>query len=259
MVYRILPYRQGSAGAHALANALDGKVLLLNNSRYRHKPRDVVINWGYTGETPLADCCLNPPEVIRKASNKKLFFEAVKANGWQDICPPFFTSGDMIRDEDFPIVCRQTLAGHSGEGIVIANNRDELVPAPLYVRYMKKKREYRIHVGMVSEVGPEGQLYRRATIIGMQEKRRRTDYPSPNWQVRNYQNGFIYARSDVDPPSAVIEHAMLALKATGLDFGAVDVIYNEHEDRAYVLEVNTAPGLEGTTVEEYAKYFRGEL
>ena len=45
------------------------------------------------------------------------------------------------------------------------------------------------------------------------------------------------------------------LKELGLDFGAVDVIWNEHESKAYVLEINTAPGLEGSTVEDYKEFF----
>ena len=41
----------------------------------------------------------------------------------------------------------------------------------------------------------------------------------------------------------------------GLTFGSVDVIYNEHRDKAYVLEVNTASGLSGETVDDYVKMF----
>jgi D-alanine-D-alanine ligase-like ATP-grasp enzyme len=41
-----------------------------------------------------------------------------------------------------------------------------------------------------------------------------------------------------------------------LDFGAVDVIWNEKEDKYYVLEVNTACGLEGTTLDKYVEQFR---
>ena len=37
----------------------------------------------------------------------------------------------------------------------------------------------------------------------------------------------------------------------GLDFGAVDIIYNNRDDVCYLLEVNTAPGLQGTTLEKY--------
>ncbi|MNY63636.1 hypothetical protein D3C86_2006230 [compost metagenome] len=50
---------------------------------------------------------------------------------------------------------------------------------------------------------------------------------------------------------------MLAVNAIGLTFGAVDVIWNEYRHQAYVLEVNTAPGLTGTTLEKYAEAFRG--
>ena len=39
----------------------------------------------------------------------------------------------------------------------------------------------------------------------------------------------------------------------GLDFGAVDVLWNERQQKAYVCEVNTAPGLEGITLDNYLK------
>jgi glutathione synthase/RimK-type ligase-like ATP-grasp enzyme len=45
---------------------------------------------------------------------------------------------------------------------------------------------------------------------------------------------------------------LAAVSALGLDFGAVDIIWNEREDKCYVLEVNTAPGLQGSTLENYA-------
>ncbi|MCS5737426.1 hypothetical protein, partial [Herbiconiux daphne] len=40
-----------------------------------------------------------------------------------------------------------------------------------------------------------------------------------------------------------------AMAAVGLDYGAVDIITNREE--AWVLEVNTAPGMEGVTLEKY--------
>ena len=41
--------------------------------------------------------------------------------------------------------------------------------------------------------------------------------------------------------------------AVGLKFGAVDLIWNELENKSYVLEINTAPGLTGATLEKYAQ------
>jgi D-alanine-D-alanine ligase-like ATP-grasp enzyme len=46
---------------------------------------------------------------------------------------------------------------------------------------------------------------------------------------------------------------------TGLDFGAVDVIWNAQKEKPYVLEINTAPGLEGQTIADYAAFFSGDL
>jgi D-alanine-D-alanine ligase-like ATP-grasp enzyme len=74
--------------------------------------------------------------------------------------------------------------------------------------------------------------------------------------VRNHDNGFIFVRNDVKAPSSVEEQAVRAIKALGLDFGAVDIIWNDKQQKAYVLEVNTAPGLEGSTVDDYARGFR---
>jgi D-alanine-D-alanine ligase-like ATP-grasp enzyme len=37
-----------------------------------------------------------------------------------------------------------------------------------------------------------------------------------------------------------------------LHFSAVDVVYNDREKKAYVLEINTAPGVEGQTIQVYA-------
>ena len=156
--------------------------------------------------------------------------------------PSFTQSKDealeKIRSGDI-IVCRQKLSAHSGEGIVIAAREDEVVNAPLYVGYIKKKKEFRVHVvfGQVADV---------------QEKRRRRDYEdAPNFAVRNYHTGWVYCREDIVEPDNLRGIAVRAVEALGLDFGAVDIIWNEHRNQCYVLEVNTAPGLEGTTVDSY--------
>ena len=52
----------------------------------------------------------------------------------------------------------------------------------------------------------------------------------------------------------VREAAKQAVKAVGLDFGAVDVLANETE--CWVLEVNAAPGLGGTMPALYARVFK---
>lgn len=251
---RILPYRQGSRGAAALAAALPRcRVLKLNGSRFRPRPVDVIINWGNTdpqrvhwqGAHPRT--ILNLPNQVRDASNKLFFFNNMRERG-VNLVPHFWTNREDIPDEAFPVVCRTVLAGHSGAGIHIANTRDDLVDAPLYVKYIKKQDEYRVHVGRRND---------QSIIISVQRKARREGFENPNWQVRNHNNGFVFVRGGVNPPQSVLDAASRSLEAIGLDFGAVDVIWNARQEAAYVLEINTAPGLEGQTVQDYADFFNG--
>lgn len=185
-------------------------------------------------------------------------------NGENVQVPQFWTRREDIPNEAFPIVCRTVLNGHSGRGIVIANNVGELVNAPLYVKYIKKLHEFRIHVGKFSEdLGnypyAEGGDVPRYQVICQQRKAIPNGTTPTNTLVRNHDNGYIYVREGFETPVQVIEQAQAAITALGLDFGAVDVIWNQHYQQAYVLEVNTAPGLEGSTVTDYANYFRGVI
>lgn len=257
--FRIIPYKQGSRSARSLAQGLNGLQLRLEGSRFQPRVDDVIINWGNTNPPPHPIPIgplnqrqyeyLNDHTDIVRASNKLRFFQLLTAANCGDIIPQWWYDRALIPDDAFPVVCRTILNGHSGRGIVIANTRDELVPAPLYTKYVKKQSEFRIHLGRRADDNFD--------VIAAQQKRRSRDVPDEqvNWQVRNHQNGFIYARENVVVPAAVGDAALRAFEATGLDFGAVDVIYNEREGRAYVLEINTAPGLEGQTLTDYVNFF----
>lgn len=187
---------------------------------------------------------------VEQASNKLSFFQLLEG---QEYTPPFWTSMEDIPDDQFPIVCRTVLNGHSGSGIFIANTRSELVPAPLYVKYIKKKDEYRVHIGTYNDGSGNVEF----VTIATQQKKRKLEHENPNWQIRNCDNGFIYARDNVDPPLSVIDCAMDSFRNLHLDFAALDVIWNEKQGKAYVLEANTAPGLEGQTLQDYVDYFNG--
>lgn len=262
MAIKILPYRSGSRSARALADALGCKILKLEGSRWcpRQGRSDYIINWGNTGEYKpewlVAEGFYNLPCNVLNVSNKLNFFNMCRENGVEEYVPEFWTSREDVPADCFlngSVVCRRVLAGHSGEGIVIATTPDELVPAPLYTKYIKKSQEYRIHLGRNND--------NEIVIISQQRKARDRSVPDDevNWQVRNHSNGFIFVRDGVNPPSCVIDACREVFGVTGLDFGAVDVVYNAHSDRAYVLEINTAPGLEGTTVDDYVQFFRSVI
>lgn len=185
--------------------------------------------------------------------------------GGVEILEPRPNEGDYVRTPEFTtdrqkafgwlvhgatVVERHVLNGNSGAGIrLVEPGQEELSKAPLYVKYVPKKQEYRVHV-----CGGEA--------VDIQRKARRHDVADEdiNWKIRNHDNGFIFARNEdgVVPPD-VSYQAVLAVKLLGLDFGAVDVIFNDKEQKAYVLEVNTAPGLSGTTLEGYVSRFKDYL
>lgn len=238
MDIKVYPYKQGSKSARFLALSLGGRVLMREGSRWSPRSRDIVVNWGASGVPDFPCRVLNRD--VSAVSNKLSFF---RAHAGQDYLPAFWENKEEIPDDVYPIVCRNVLAGHSGAGIHVAFQPSDLSDCHLYVRYVKKMDEYRVHLT-------------RLGVFLVQRKARRLSHENPDWMVRNHQNGFVYAR-DVEPPSQVLSAASSAFSLSALDFGAVDVIFNRHSDRAYVLEINTAPGLEGTTVSDYREAISG--
>lgn len=250
--WKIFPYKQVSKSAKALSEALGGKVLKVENSKWKPRKNDgsVVINWGSTklDVDKYPTIILNYPANVATASNKLLAFQTLKD---AEVSIPVFTSNQeearkLIR-EGKKVVCRTKLSGHSGEGIVIVEEEDQLVDAPLFTEYLPKKQEYRVHVF-------------RGKAFFIQRKARNREIPDDqvDWKVRNHQNGFIYAHKDVQYPDGIKELAASAVDAIGLDFGAVDIVVSK-QNMMFVLEVNTACGLEGTTLEKYRDVLQGEF
>ncbi len=134
--FRILPYSPFSNSARLLAEALGGKRIKLEGSKYQPRFGDTVINWGNSRNPPLPRIVLNQyafrflnlPEDIETCANKLYFFQHNEDAPW---LPPFWTDPEEIPDDAFPIVCRTSLTGHSGHGIVLADSRDDLVPCQL--------------------------------------------------------------------------------------------------------------------------------
>lgn len=103
-----------------------------------------------------------------------------------------------------------------------------LPQARLYTKLIPAEREYRVHV-----VGTEAIcVHRKVDGTGI---------------IRNSEAGWVFRRVTTFP-QAIIPEARNAVVALGLDFAAVDVLWDGQ--RAYVLETNTAPGIDGM---EYTK------
>lgn len=271
MRVRILPYKMGSQGASKLAEGIRASgtqcFKVFPNRRYFPKRDHFLVNWG-SGTKPdwyssrFCSNMLNKPQNVALASNKLDAFQAWES--WNKACPeaqvpiPEFTTDEKIANSwNVMFLGRKLLQGHSGKGILIFDpaypmGEGGLYPAPsilnphtqdacpLYVKYIKKKHEYRVHVF-------------KGKVIDIQQKRKRTGHEEIDYKVRTHAGGWVFCRSEINPSPSCTAASINAVRALGLDFGAVDVIWNEHYKKAYVLEVNTAPGLEGTTIQNYVK------
>ena len=158
----LLPFAMGSASGRALANELGIVRLRRQGSNWRYRDGRGVINWGVpTRPDNIPEECpvLNSFEAVNLAANKIKAFEALENTV---SIPAFFTDKEeaieYMLDNECSIVCRTVLRGNSGEGIVIADRVDEVVDAPLYTAYIKKTREYRVHIfqGIILDVQRKG-------------------------------------------------------------------------------------------------------
>lgn len=248
---RIFSYNPGSQGAKAIAQAMGIKRIKHEGSKYKPKPTDTIINWGCSRADRLphgAGRIWNDPDVVARASNKLAFFQHLQSS---NVRTPDWTSDPATArtwiDAGHLVVARTVLSGHSGAGIKILELGVDFVDAPLYTKYVKKEKEFRVHCGF-------------GNVIDVQRKIKRPDFiGEPNWRIRNHQSGFIYVRDNVEVPEDVSTQALEAFKASGLHFGAIDVLWNAHSQRGYVLEINTAPGVVGRTVESYTQAFSSAL
>lgn len=235
---RLRSYKAGSKSCRALADYLGIKILKQENSRFMARIGDVIINWGNSSHFynyKEGSHIINIPTSVYFASNKLQTFKLLEEFG---IAIPRYTINSEEAMEYKRVFVRQTLTGHSGAGIIVVYTEDvdRLPPAPLYVEAIVKKNEYRAIV--VDGV-----------VVDLKQKRLSTDASEDRSRyIRNLSNGWIFARDNVEYVEGLNEIAIYAVDALGLDFGAVDII-TDRNNKLYVLEVNTAFGLEGQTIE----------
>ena len=290
---RHIPKTSPSATALSLAiNPLvNSRRLRIRESKWRGMSNDVLINWG--SSEPIQGIranIINKPESVALASNKLATFKTLADS---DINIPKYVHLDssvlelnLFRIATFffaqpsqeTFLFRTTATSSGGDGIYVMESLTALVESMiedfeettsgyfLFLRklvetspywadiisrtkfvssYFSAKDEYRVHVFC-------GQA------IHVQRKGLRTDDlrpDSPSFYIRNHSNGFVFQVSDVNPPDSVIQASIDAVRALGLHFGAVDIRYNPQRNEYCVLEVNTAPALQGTTLERYRDSF----
>lgn len=251
------PYDDASGGANELRKATGFPRIKHENSKFIGKPWKTVINWGSHQLPPEVLKCrvINPVEKLIPASEKISFFETQRRAGPEGARVPDFTTTveAALRwiKEKKEVVGRLTTKGKGGDGIVFFDKPDRFARCRLWTVYIPKKEEYRVHIAFGKVIAVQRKVLKKQDNTG-----KAIDPKTVDFRVRNYDNGFIFQRENINPPDDVYEQANRAHRTLGLDFAAYDVIYNEKRGEAYVLEANTAPGLEGSTITDYANAFR---
>jgi glutathione synthase/RimK-type ligase-like ATP-grasp enzyme len=223
MKLRVVPYRPGSYSARLLAEKLSEKV---GQKVWRGRPKFGHDNllWGKPGHP---------------ATDKRATFKILEEAGVS--CVPNTTSKEEATKwlQANKTVFARSAGGQGGSGIVVVQPpAEELPDAELYTQYVKKKKEFRVHVV-------------NNNVVAVQEKRKKSGVDA-NPLVRSHTNGWVFCFKNIVEPNGLRVLGLNAVRAVGLDFGAVDIIYNALQDKCYVLEVNTAPGLCNTTATVYA-------
>lgn len=187
----------------------------------------------------VANTRLNPD--ISNVTNKRKMRQLFQEHGVP--MPKLVADIDNVHTEEFsfPIIGRPDR--HSkGRGLWLCHNWQDVLKAirgtrrkkaaTHFMEYIIAPREYRVHIFMGKSIRISEKLFgqRGLTSTG--------DYITgkPRHNVKHVRKA-----------------AKAAVRAVGLDFGAVDILADDND--CYVLEVNAAPGLGGSLPRLYAETF----
>lgn len=238
------PYNRASKSVWNLVDVMpNSRIIKREGSTYVYRTGDRIINWGNYGIPSFGGPVLNVPSAVEVATSKLATFERLAFVGGIPI-PKFTTNRatalTWVRKSR--VLGRDIDRGSEGSGITVYEAGSELGSHRFYVKYQRKQREFRVHVFQSRVIDVQEKLHERGGT---------TSY------VRNTANGYIFARGSLETnpcPDSVLAAGIAAVRALRLDFGGVDIGYHE-SDGAFVYEVNTAPGIEGTTVQKYKEAF----
>lgn len=200
-----------------------------------------LIRWGNTKTVNVSGLELNPREAILLASNKP---ECRKKLLEAKIPVPKET------EVEYPVVGRSK-KHKAGDNFFYCENAEEVQRAKdngavYFAQFYPKTNEYRVHVGGG-----------RVLLMSIKEG----DKTQRVWNKKLSNFTFRHLRRSVwlnDPDlKKMCKKAKKAIKAVGLDFGAVDIMADAGDGYLpfVITEINTAPSLSPLAVQKYVKYF----
>lgn len=240
-----------------------------------------IIRWGNAGEIPAtyrdgerwrARIEINPRQAVALASSK---YQSLRALDYHGIPVPEFTR-DARRviewNEDEFIVFGRKFHHTRGQDIEIyyplppAEHIENIPTSDFYTKYISPHREYRVHAFRGETIFVQKKVWDQEDfddiVSEMDNEDQKCALEEEANLIRNHGHGwkFVHFNDLKNVPANVIRWGVSAIQKLGLDFGAADVISTDEKDerglrKAYVLEVNSAPALEGPSLEVYIAKF----
>lgn len=208
-------------------------------------PFRYTVRFGTYGMTPNR-VQINLPEAIRNAADKKLMKECFTRDGVKTA--PWNPTGP--EGLEYPIVAKHRM-GSRGTGVYLLKDASEYLSFTqgrgggsnaqnyVYEQFKGYSREYRLHV---TEYG-----------CFYSCRKMRTRNTVERWKFSDNTVWLLESNPKFDRPSTWAQmeaECVKALKSCGLDFGACDVKV-ANDGRFFVIEINSAPGLEPHTLDAY--------
>lgn len=202
---------------------------------------DALIRWGSVAALTkkVQGRVINSKRAIVAASNKG---EALKLLDQSGIRVPKLLAPSEVKPEHFPVLGRKE--HHvAGNDIVLCLQMKDLADARKlgcthFTKYIPRQTEFRVHVW-----GDD--------VIKVSEKVLSEPERNKDPWIANFDEGYIFVSPKTKLSGQAKGMAVDAVATLGLNFGAVDVILGD-DGKTYVLEVNTAPGLQtDSSIEVY--------
>jgi hypothetical protein len=158
----------------------------------------------------------------------------------------FTTDPNTVADwvgADCVVFGRKYLNSSCGKGIVVIdqNTTGQVPSCPVYTKYKKKKREFRVHIF-------------KDKVVAITEKRKRAGFEGQrDTKIRNLANGYVFCQTVDNLPVGIEALALHAAAVSPSDFCGVDLGYNEKNNDLFVIEVNSAPGIQGSNINAYVE------
>lgn len=204
--------------------------------------KNCTIRYGNSQIVRGKDTEFNSKNFIELCSNKLTYSNFLKDNG---IATVEFLNADC-RPDHYPVLIRTTLTSYGGRGIIPIRTEEEFLNTIRenyhWSPYLPFSKEYRVHI--------LGSSISRVFSKVLEEE---TDIPIRNnaschFSLKNIEDSFGKLKELVNSVANVLE------KDGFKGFYALDVGFNSADKQYYVIESNTAPGLNENTAVEYAKY-----